>query len=204
MPANRAARSATELLGTIDQFSAALNNAAGQAASGLSAAQFADLAATRDELRAALDARVAAEAGFRAAVETAQQAQARATEKLRLLSRSANNYVSMTNAYREQAGLSVRASVSAPATLPLIADLAATPRTSGDTALAWSGPTRGGLQYLIYGRAQNEAAWTLLGAVTRTAFMHRGAGIGLQRHYKIVPQRGERQGTPSNEATVYA
>ena len=63
----------------------------------------------------------------------------------------------MTNALREQAGLSVRTGNG---------------QVSGDTTLAWTGPTRGGLQYLIYGRAaQGEGtAWTLLGAVTRTAF----------------------------------
>lgn len=46
-------------------------------------------------------------------------------------------------------------------------------------------------------------SWALVGSATATDFLHREAGAGVARHYRVVARRGELEGKPSNEASVY-
>lgn len=207
----------TELLAQMEQFETALNTPAGRAASGLSDPEFAALSGKRAALQSAEQSKRDALADYRAAVAQADLDETDAIATLRTLGRVATNAANMTNALRQRAGLTPRSSGGiTPAPLPQIADLAAVPALSGDNRLAWTGPTGGSLQYLVYGRVMDAArqkgapgladedGWALLGATTGTAFVHQNAGLGVPWTYRTVPQRGQRQGEPSNDAAVFA
>ena len=193
------------LLIAIDKFIAALNNAGGQAASGLAAAQFTALTTARTDLQTALTDRTNKEAAFRAAVDVQTAKQTTAETQLRTLGRAANNATGMTDALRATAGLTVRDRKPSPGSLPLVQDLTVIGRPNGNNFLDWTGEAGGSLRYLVYTRLNAPAAdWTLVGTASSTDFLHRNAGAGTARTYRIVSQRGKREGEPGNEAQVYA
>ncbi len=204
MPRDWVATEAPKLLLQIDKFLTALNNAGGQAASGIPAAQFTALQTARADLNTAINDRVAKEAAFRTAVDVQTARQATAETQLRNLGRAANNALGMTDALRTSAGLTIRDRNPSAAPLPLVQDLTVIGRPNGNNFLDWTGDTGGSLRYLIFVKNDTTGDWTLVGSVSNTDFLHRNAGAGVPRVYRIVAQRGKREGEPGNEASVYS
>ncbi|HYE94656.1 MAG TPA: hypothetical protein VD962_00475 [Rubricoccaceae bacterium] len=186
-----------------DGFVAALNTPAGQAASGLTAAQFTALSTAMTDLRTFVGERETAAATYRAAVEKVEGQQETAEALYRDLRRQANGHTAMTDELRALAGLPIRDDTPSPGALPAVDDLTAVGRPSGSNFLDWSGPTGGGLRYEVFTRLAAGGEWTLVGSSTSTDFLHQEAGAGVARYYRVVARRGERAGEPSNEAAVY-
>ncbi len=204
MPKDWVATEAPKLLLQIDKFLTALNNAGGQAASGIPAAQFTALQTARADLNTAINDRVAKEAAFRTAVDVQAARQIAAETQLRNLGRAANNALGMTDALRTSAGLTIRDRNPSAAPLPLVKDLTVIGRPNGNNFLDWTGDTGGSLRYLVYVKENKTGEWILVGSVANTDFLHRNAGAGVPRVYRIVAQRGKREGEPGNEASVYS
>lgn len=192
-----------ELMAQIDRFAAAFSTASTQAAAGLSAAQVTALTGARTTLNTTLTNRATAQSALDAAQQSVKLAQADAERLLRAAGRTAGNAAGMTDALRGQAGLSIRGLATGQGELPTVTNLVVLPRPSGANFLDWSGPTGGSLLYDIYTRPTATGEWTLVGSATATDFLHRDAGAGVTRHYKIVPRRGQREGESSNEAIAY-
>ncbi len=189
----------------VEQFLAALDTPEGRTATGLSAAELAALRTEHTTLAGALDTRTEREAALRETVRLIEDTHTGLESNFRKAARAAQNATGMTDALRTAAGLPLReTSPSGPPPIPSVQDLIVLPSTSGKNFLDWSGPTGGGIQYLIHGKKAGTTEFALLDAVTGTEYSHQGAGIGVQWTYYIVPKRRGDSGEPSNEATVYA
>ena len=203
MAEERLPRNPSELADHADDFVAAIGTPTGLTASGLDPAQITALTDAMTALRASLTARNTAETAYRAAVEAAQEAHETAEALYRGLRQQASNHTNMTDPLREQARLTVPDDKLSPGVLPEILDLTAQGHASGANFLDWSGPTSGGLRYEVFASETAGGPWSLVGSATQTAFVHHDAGAGLTRHYRVIARRGEREGLPSNEASVY-
>lgn len=187
-----------------DDFIAAIGTPIGLAASGLDAAQITALTDAMTALRTAVDTRSAAEVAYRAAVEAAEGQHATAEALYRSLRQAANNSTGMTDNLRAQARLTIRDTEPTPAgPPPEIMDLVATAHASGTNFLDWTGPTERGLRYEVFTASDAAGPWTLIGSATTSAFAHHEAGAGVTRHYRVIAKRGDEEGLPSNEASVY-
>lgn len=203
MAVSRLPRNPIELADHADDFVAAIGTAGGLTASGLTAAQITALSGAMTALRNADGARDTAEVAYRAAVEGVEVAQRTAEALYRDLRQQANNHTNMTDTLRQQARLTVRDTEPTPGDLPAITDLTALGRPSGTNFLDWSGPTGGSLRYEVFSSPAGGGPWTLVGSATTTEFLHRDAGAGTTRHYRVIARRGDLEGEPSNEASVY-
>ncbi len=202
MPRDWVPRDPDDLIAKINQFVAALNNTAGQAASHITAAQFTILIALRDSLIAAKDDRKSKSDLLDAAQQVFSGAVDDGRDSLRELGGVARGHLS--NELKAQSGLTVADLTPSPGELPTVDDVIAQVRPNSNIFIDWSGLTGGSLIYLIQSRLDTQTEWTLVGSTTRTDFLHVGAVPGVLRHYRVVAQRGQRVGEPSNVATVYA
>ena len=193
-----------ELIGQIKKLVGALNNAPGMAASGLVPANFAELTANAADLHTKQRAVLETEAAYRAAVGARDAAQAISTRNLRRYGMSAGRNINMTNPLRHEAGLTVRDTKPSPGPLPEIKDLVCVGRPNGNNFLNWSRVPGGvGVIWEVECCLGSSGEWFLIGATSRTDFLHEKAGAGVHRLYRIVARRGNRRGGPGNLASVY-
>ena len=192
-----------ELVAQIDLFITGMNTTAGRAASNLTAAQFTALQALRDEVDSFRITRDNAKGVLNSAQDALDDKVDETRGVFREDGKQAQSSTAMTDPLRSGSGLPVSDTTPSPAVLPVLDDVVVIPRPSGSNLVDWTGPTGGGLLYLVYTRKDTEAEWTLVGSVTRTEFLHVGAGAGVKRHYRVVSQRGTRTSEPSNIASVY-
>lgn len=194
-----------DLIAKIDQFDTALNNPGGTVASGLTGIQLTALATLGTDLDGFHTAQLAAEAAYRAAVDTTQAGQDAATAELRALGRAANAYSLMTDIYRNAAGLTVRDTEPTPGALPVVDDLAVVGRPNGNNFLDWSTPAgvAAGIVWEVEASPGVGQPFVIVGAISRTDFLHESAGAGTHRIYRVVAKRGSLRGEPGNEAAVY-
>ena len=197
-------RDPLELVAQIDLFITGMNTTEGRAASNLTATQFTALQALRDELDAFRIVRDNAKGVLDGAQDSLDDQVDETRGSYREMGGQAQHSTGMTDPLRSVSGLPVHDSAPSPAVLPVLDDVVVLPRPSGSSLVDWTGPTGGGLLYLVYSRKDTETEWTLVGVVTRTEFLHVGAGVGVKRHYRVVSQRGDRTSEPSNIATAYA
>ncbi|MFY9233774.1 MAG: hypothetical protein WAO58_04855 [Fimbriimonadaceae bacterium] len=186
-----------------DQFITALNNPGGQAASGLTAGNFATLAGLVATLRASTDDKLVQEGIYRAAVAKERADHRLFKGQFRTFYRMANNNINMTDAIRGAAGLTIRDTEPSPRAMPKVTDLAAVGRPSGNNFLDWSAAGGVGVTWQVETAPSEGGPWTIVGTTSRTDFVHEGAGAGVARRYRVVPKRGARSGEPSNVAAVY-
>ena len=187
----------------VDQFVTALNNPAGQTASGLTAAQFSGLSTQATTLRASTDDKLAKETIYAAAVEKEKDDYDAMAANFRTLYRAANSNTNMTDAFRGAAGMNIRDTDPDPRPLPVVTDLAFVGRPSGNNFGDWSAADSEGVTWQIETAPAEAGPWTVIGTTSRTDFLHEGAGAGVTRKYRVVPKRGNRVGEPSNVAAVY-
>lgn len=202
MAMNPIPRSPLALAGAAEQFAEALNNVLGQAASGLTAAQFTNLLSLATAVRAAEESKEDAENAYRASVATARTAHAQLEDVYRALRSQANEHTNMTAVLREQSGIGTP-EAGGPGELPLIEDLSALRQPSGKIVLEWTGPTGTSLRYEVFARDEG-GDWVLVGSASSTDFTHQGAPPAGHRDYQVVPLRGDRRGDPSNIAGLDA
>lgn len=192
------------MIGQINRFVNALNSVPGMAASGLTPAQFAELSSNATDLLAKQQAVSVAEAAYRAAVNERDAAQALARRNLRLYGMSASNNINMTDVYRSAAGLTVRDKKPSPRPLPEVHDLACQGQPNGNNFLNWGRvPGATGVIWEVECALGASNDWLLIGATTRTDFLHEKAGAGVHRLYRVVARRGNRRGQAGNLASVY-
>lgn len=194
-----------QLVAQILRFTDALNTVAGRAASGLAEARLDALRAMAEDLAGKYAGQLAAKAAFRAAVGATQAQHSGSKAELRTLGRAANAFTAMTDAFRNAAGLTIRDTVPTPGDLSVVENLAVVGRPSGSNFLDWSvsAEVRPGIVWQVFSALGASGAWELVGATTRTDFLHEGAGAGVHRLYRVVATRGNRAGEPGNEAAVY-
>lgn len=205
MPTDWVQRHPAQLAVQIDQFTAALNNVPGLAASGLTAGQFTALTALNTSLKAATLAKVAAEGAYRAAVDTENAAAASAEASLRAMGMAATNHTNMTDALRNAATLTVRDTEPSPGIIPLVEDLSVVGRPNGNNQLKWgSVPGSRGVIWEVEMSLGSSGNWTVIGGTSKRSFLHENAGAGVHRLYRIVARRGDIRGEPGNEAAVYS
>ncbi|MEX2244292.1 MAG: hypothetical protein WD716_10660 [Fimbriimonadaceae bacterium] len=193
------------LIAQIDKFVTALNNPGGTTASGLTVTQLTGLGTLKTTLQASYTDQLAKEAAYRAAVDTTRADQAAAAAEFRLQGRAANVNTEMTDAYRIAAGLTVRDTEPTPGALPVIADLAVVGRPNGNNFLDWGTPAgvAAGIVWEVEASTGVGQPFVIVGATSRTDFLHEGAGAGTHRIYRVVAKRGNLRGEPGNEAAVY-
>ncbi len=197
-------RDPLELVAQVDLFITGMNTPTGLAASNLIAAQFTALDAERDTVDNLRIARDNAKGILDAAQDALDDGVDGLRGSFRGMGNQARHATGMTDPLLSLAGLPVDDTTPSPAPLVVLNDVVVLPRPSGSNLVDWTGPTGGGLLYLIFSRKETEAEWTLIGSVTRTEFLHVAAGVGVRRHYRVVSQRGDRTSEPSNVATAYA
>jgi hypothetical protein len=205
MPDDWVNRNTLALIAQVDQFITALNNPGGLTASGLTGAQLTNLGTMNTALQTDHTDQLAKEAAFRASVDLTQADQAALTAEFRSLGRAANGNSAMTDAYRAAAGLTIRDLEPSPGDLPLIEDLAVIGRPNGNNFLDWGTPVgvAPGIVWEVQCALGATAPFGVVGATSRTDFLHEGAGAGVHRIYRVVATRGNRRGEPGNEAAVY-
>lgn len=64
-------------------------------------------------------------------------------------------------------------------------------------------PTERGLRYEVFTSDTPGGPWTPVGSATISAFVHQGASASVTWHYRVIAKRGDEEGLPSNEASVY-
>ncbi|MEX2243385.1 MAG: hypothetical protein WD716_06005 [Fimbriimonadaceae bacterium] len=205
MPTDWVEKNTLALVAQINQFVTALNTGEGILASGLTAPQLTALGTLGTDLDDLYTAQLAAEAAFRAAVDATQAGYTAGATELRLLGRAANNYTEMTDEFRNAAGLTIRDTEPTPGALPVIDDLAVVGRPNGNNFLDWGTPAgvASGIVWEVQGSLGVGQPFAIVGAVTRTDFLHESAGAGTHRIYRVVATRGDQRGEPGNEAAVY-
>lgn len=204
MPKDWVEREARALILQTDQFINVLTDTPKRNASGLTAAQHTSLQTHKDSLTQFSDAKIQAEATYRAAVQAEQAGVEVLQRELRSLGQIAQSAPAMTDALRAELGLTIAKQTGPGAgEIPIVDDLVCLPRPNGRNFLDWSGPTGGGISYIIESRTSVSTAWERVDFTTKTAYLHENAGAGIHREYRIVPRRSDRDGTPSNTATAY-
>lgn len=205
MPDDWVSQNAQALIAQIDQFVTALNNPGGLTASGLTAPNMTSLTNAKTDLQAKFTDQQAKEAAFRGAVDATEASQDTAEDLLRQFGRAANNNPNMTDTYRNAAGLTVRDTEPTPRPLPVVEDLAVVGRPNGNNFLDWSVPAGegDGVTWEVETALGASGNWTVVGATSRTDFLHENAGAGTHRLYRVIAKRGNRKGEPGNEAAVY-
>lgn len=204
MPGDWIKKRAADLIDQIDQFAAALNNAGGYTASGLTLAQFTNLLSLRDDLEAAVGTEDVQLGLYRGAVDARQATQSQVAAELRAMGMAATRHMNMTDPLRAQAGLTVRDTAPTPGILPVVDDCSVVGHPNGNNAVKWTRPAGGrGVVFEVEVSMGSSGAWTLAGATSKTSLLHTGAGAGVHRLYRIVCRRGDLRGEPGNEAAVY-
>jgi hypothetical protein len=117
--------------------------------------------------------------------------------------RMASGSQNMTDLLRGAAGITIRDTDPSPRPLPLVSDLAAVGRASGNNFLDWSAADAAGVTWQVETADVDAGPWMVIGSTSATHFLHEGAGAGVTRKYRVIPKRGDRVGEPSNIAAVY-
>ena len=193
-----------ELVAQIRMLVSALDNPAGMAASGLDAAAFAELTSNAADLEAKVKAVMAAEAAYHSAIRERNVSFKLGGKNLRRYGVSAGRYTNMTDPLRRKAGLTVPDRKPSPGALPMVQDLVCLGKQNGNNFLNWS-PMPGGRAVIweVECSLGSSGEWFLVGATSRTDFLHEGAGAGTHRLYRVIARRGNRRGDPGNIASVY-
>jgi hypothetical protein len=193
-----------DLIAQIDTFVAALNNVDGLAASGLTAPQFVTLLSLRDELLTLCDETDVALGIYRGKVDARDAKQETVEANLRSMGMSATANIGMTDELRAAATLTVQDTEPSPGIITVVDDLAVVGHPNGNNALDWSAPAGStGLIWEVEMSMGSSGAWNVVGATSKTRYLHEEAGAGVHRLYRIVGRRGDIRGEPGNEAAVY-
>jgi hypothetical protein len=105
----------------------------------------------------------------------------------------------------EELGLSVNEGSSGitPPSVPL--DLVVMGTSDGVNALKWKrNGNRQGTTFIIEAKIGDLKIWTMIDAVTGSAYKHKNQTPGVEAQYRVKAKRGELESGSSNSAVVYA
>ena len=83
-------------------------------------------------------------------------------------------------------------------------DLVATGTSDGTNHLKWKrNGNRQGTIFIIEGKIGAATTWSIVAAVTNSAYRHTNQTPGVKAEYRIKAKRGDLESGPSNTAVVY-
>ena len=104
----------------------------------------------------------------------------------------------------EELGLKVSEGNTGAIPLAAPANLVVMGTSDGVNALKWSrNGNRQGTTFLIEAKIGNAENWTLVDAVTGSAYKHKNQTPGVKAQYRVKAKRGESESGTSNTAVVY-
>lgn len=91
---------------------------------------------------------------------------------------------------------------AAPPAAP--ADLVVTGTSDGTNSLKWNrSGNRQGTTFIVEAKIGNASGWTIIDAVTGSAYKHKNQTPGVTAQYRVRAKRGELESGFSNTAVVY-
>lgn len=192
----------TEFAAWLANFNTIAN--ANLAALGLVAADVTANVTNTTTLNTAIATNVTAQAAALAATQGKKTARRTVELSSRTLARRIQANPAVSNALKEQLGLTVRNSPPTAIVPVAPADLVVSGSDSGVNLLQWKGNgNKSGTQYLIETKIGAATQWTITDVTTKAKYSHVSQTPGVKAMYRVRAKRGDVLSGYSNEAIVY-